>query len=68
MAESVFIAGMYVGYGNQYAELFDSTGHTDEAAAVRAEVAEMEQAVLTAGWDGSMVPPRLRCLWPCDRR
>ena len=53
VAESVFIAGMYVKYGNQFAEILDSTGHTDEAAAVRAEVAEMEHTVLTAGWDGS---------------
>ena len=44
---------MYVKYGNQFAEILDSTGHTDEAAAVRAEVAEMEHTVLTAGWDGS---------------
>ena len=43
---------MYVKYGNQFAEILDSTGHTDEAAAVRAEVAEMEHTVLTAGWDG----------------
>ncbi len=53
VAESVFIAGMYVKYGNQFAEILDNTGHTDEAAAVRAEVAEMEHTVLTAGWDGS---------------
>ena len=53
VAESVFIAGMYVKYGNQFAEILDSTGHTDEAAAVRAEVAEMEHTVLTTGWDGS---------------
>ena len=44
---------MYVKYGNQFAEILDSTGHTDEAAAVRAEVAEMDHTVLTAGWDGS---------------
>ena len=53
VAESVFIAGMYVKYGNAFAEILDATGHADEAAAVRAEVAEMEHTVLTAGWDGS---------------
>ena len=53
VAESVFIAGMYVKYGNAFAEILDATGHADEAAAVRAEAAEMEQTVLTAGWDGS---------------
>ena len=52
VAESVFIAGMYVKYGNAFAEILDATGHADEAAAVRAEVAEMEHTVLTAGWDG----------------
>ena len=52
VAESVFIAGMYVKYGNQFAEILDSTGHADEAAAVREETAAMEHAALTAGWDG----------------
>ena len=52
VAESVFIAGMYVKYGNAFAEILDATGHADEAAAVLAEVAEMEHTVLTAGWDG----------------
>ena len=52
VAESVFIAGMYVKYGNQFAEILDSTGHADEAAEVRGEVTQMEHAALTAGWDG----------------
>ena len=52
VAESVFIAGMYVKYGNEFAEILDATGHADEAAAVRKEVAGMEHAALTAGWDG----------------
>ena len=52
VAESVFIAGMYVKYGNQFAEILDSTGRADEAAAVREETAAMEHAALTAGWDG----------------
>ena len=52
MAESVFIAGMYVKYGNEFAEILETTGHADEAAAVRKEVAGMEHAALTAGWDG----------------
>ena len=52
VAESVFIAGMYVKYGNEFAEILEATGHTDEAAAVRKEVAGMEHAALTAGWDG----------------
>ena len=52
VAESVFIAGMYVKYGNEFAEILDATNHADEAAAVRDEVAKMEHAALTAGWDG----------------
>ena len=52
VAESVFIAGMYVKYGNEFAEILEATGHADEAAAVRKEVAGMEHAALTAGWDG----------------
>ena len=52
VAESVFIAGMYVKYGNEFAEILDATNHADEAAAVRDEVAKMEHTALTAGWDG----------------
>ena len=52
VAESVFIAGMYVKYGNEFAEILEATGHANEAAAVRKEVAGMEHAALTAGWDG----------------
>ena len=52
-AESVFIAGMFVKYGNEYAELCERIGLKDEAALIRAEVAEMETAVLTHGWDGA---------------
>ena len=52
VAESVFIAGMYVKYGNEFAEILEATGHADEAAAVRKEVAGMEHTALTAGWDG----------------
>ena len=52
VAESVFIAGMYVKYGNEFAEILEATGRADEAATVRDEVAKMEHAALTAGWDG----------------
>jgi cellobiose phosphorylase len=52
VAESVFIAGMYVKYGAELAEILDHTGDTDAAAFVRAKVSEMESAVLDAGWDG----------------
>ena len=52
VAESVFIAGMYVKYGNEYADICDHIGLADEAADVRAKVAEMVDAINDAGWDG----------------
>jgi cellobiose phosphorylase len=52
VAESVFIAGMFVKYGNEYADLCEATGLNDEAAKVRAAVAEMDAAINDAGWDG----------------
>lgn len=52
VAESVFIAGMFVKYGKEYAELCQHMGLAEEAAAVEKEVAEMISAVETAGWDG----------------
>ena len=52
MAESVFIGGMFVLYGKQYASLCRYAGLDNEAAEVEAAAAEMEAAVKTAGWDG----------------
>jgi cellobiose phosphorylase len=52
VAESVFIAGMFVKYGAAYAELCERYGDKDEGAGVRARAAEMEQAIITSGWDG----------------
>ena len=52
VAESVFIAGMFVKYGKEYADLCGHRGLADEAAAARESIAQVEQAVLTAGWDG----------------
>ena len=52
IAESVFIGGMFVLYGREYAELCSIRGLSAEAGAVLAEVAAMEQAVEEAGWDG----------------
>ena len=53
VAESVFIAGMFVKYGHEYAELCDHLNLTDEAAAARKAIDGVEQAALTAGWDGA---------------
>ncbi len=52
VAESVFIAGMFVKYGKEYADLASLTGDEKEARRVLAEVAAMEEAIKTAGWDG----------------
>ncbi len=52
VAESVFIAGMFVKYGRAWAEICRHIGLTDEAAEADAAIAAMEHAVLTAGWDG----------------
>lgn len=52
VAESVFIAGMFVKYGREYEELCRHLGLNEEAAQVDAQIKEMEKAVLDAGWDG----------------
>ena len=53
VAESVFIAGMFVKYGREYAELCDRLQLADEAAAARQSIDAVEKATLTAGWDGA---------------
>ena len=52
VAESVFIAGMFVLYGRQFAEICRRSGREDESAAALREVDAMEQAVMEHGWDG----------------
>jgi len=51
-AESVFIAGMFVLYGRQYAELCIKRGETEEAQRAEKAVAKMNDTILTHGWDG----------------
>ena len=53
VAESVFIAGMFVKYGREYAELCDHLHLTEEAVSARTAIDAVEQATLTAGWDGA---------------
>ena len=53
VAESVFIACMFVKYGREYAELCDHLHLTEEAASARTAIDAVEQATLTAGWDGA---------------
>ena len=52
VAESVFIAGMYVKYGNEYADICEHIGLNKEAGEVRTKVKTMYDAVLKSGWDG----------------
>ncbi len=53
VAESVFIGGMFVLYGGQYADLCCRLGLKEEAQEVKKAIAQMETALKTAGWDGS---------------
>lgn len=52
VAESVFIAGMFVKYGKEFAEISRLAGEEIQAAEAEAAVEEMIQSVLASGWDG----------------
>jgi cellobiose phosphorylase len=52
VAESVFIGGMFVKYGASFAGILRHRDAAQEAADAEQAVTAMEQAVLTAGWDG----------------
>ncbi|MBQ8260792.1 MAG: glycosyl transferase [Lachnospiraceae bacterium] len=51
-AESVFIGGMFVKYGEEYAQLCELRGDQAEADRARAEVQKIYDALLDTGWDG----------------
>mgnify|MGYP001154731687 CR=1 FL=1 len=52
VAESVFIAGMFVKYGKEYADLCDAINKPEEAKRAREEVEKMVAAIEESGWDG----------------
>ncbi len=52
IAESVFIAGMFVGVAEDYARLCELIGKPEEAQYAREQKAAMEEAVEKFGWDG----------------
>ena len=51
-AESIFIAGMFVKYGGEYAALCRQLGLEEESAEAEQATAEMSRTVLHSGWDG----------------
>jgi cellobiose phosphorylase len=50
--ESVFIAGMFILYGNEYVRLCQILGKSDEASQAQKHVNDMKLAVDKHGWDG----------------
>ncbi|MBQ9036612.1 MAG: hypothetical protein IJ115_04090 [Erysipelotrichaceae bacterium] len=52
VAESVFIAGMFVKYGREYANILKHLGENEEAENAYKAVEQMHQTVLDKGWDG----------------
>lgn len=52
VAESVFIAGLFVKYGKEYAKILEYLGYDQEAFNAYKAVEQMYQTVLDAGWDG----------------
>lgn len=53
IAESVFIGGMFVKYGTEYADICRMVGLAQEGEAMDAAVAHMKDALLDGGWDGA---------------
>ncbi len=52
VAESIFIAGLFVFYGPQYIELCKLNGLEAEARIANEHVEKMKETVLEHGWDG----------------
>ncbi len=52
VAESVFIAAMFVYIGPKYAEICRKSGKEDDALRAELETKKMTQAVMKYGWDG----------------
>ena len=52
VAESVFIAGMFVKYGKAYADILSHLGLDDECSVALNKIRAMEKTVLESGWDG----------------
>ena len=63
-AESLMIAGAFVLYGKQYAELCELLGKKEEAGKAREHIQRMEEKIIEHGWDGEWF---LRA-WDADGR
>jgi cellobiose phosphorylase len=50
-AESVFIGGMFVYIGKEYAQLFDKLGNKEKSQSITKEVEKMKECVETHGYD-----------------
>ncbi len=53
VAESVFIAGLFILAAREFSEISIDSGKSAESATYLAAVAKMESAVWKAGWDGA---------------
>ncbi|HZU85929.1 MAG TPA: glycosyl transferase, partial [Anaerolineaceae bacterium] len=53
VAESVFIAGLFILAAGEMATLAEYLGHTEEAAGYRCAAAEFDGLLHTHGWDGA---------------
>ena len=53
VAESVFIAGMFVKYGKEFVDIARAINKNDIANRVEKAIEDMSQAVIKDGWDGS---------------
>jgi cellobiose phosphorylase len=52
VAESVFIAGMFVYYGKEFVELCEHTGRADIARESKKHIQNMVETINQHGWDG----------------
>ena len=52
LAESVFIAGMFVKYGREYGNILKHQGNNREAEKAYEAVNRMSETILDKGWDG----------------
>ncbi len=53
VAESVFIAAMFVLYGNEYARLCERLGEKEEAKRAKEQINKMKKAIDKYAWDGN---------------